>query len=761
MLLLIASLVFSWPAFSRVLAASGLVLTRSSTHLRPQRTLGQPTCGKVTMRFRARISLLSMLLLIGLICVSISHVLLSYKTNLLQHENQRQAAELGYLVIEDPNKAYIRQVATPSPGVFKYRVHLPSGRRYVLRQADSWYGTDFPNTTPLCQLFEPGDPSEFLLTISLRDQEGDLHYFIRGSRAIVGRTLSGLGRPVEQIGLSIPDVQHEFDGEEPMEVVRLPLGQSSQTRAETGLRLWISPLSDEEASKLGPPTRDGTYVASAPDADVKPEREAGRLVQRLGGSTTFDDQGYLTGVTLQYVPVVDEEIRFLSNLSRIKRLFIYKTQVTDAGLDVIRDLSSLRDLSLCQSDISDAGLANLNELNDLRNLRLWSTRITDKGLDHVRNMTEMRELGLTTNQITDKGLACLEKMTKLRALYLGNTKVAGPGLKYLAKMKHLRQLYLGNTQVNDEGLMHLEELPDLDTLYLDGSRVSDAGLVHVGQLAKLSVLNLARCAVTDKGLGALSSLHYLNDLVLNDTPVTSEGLRVLVNLKQLRRLSLDGTELGDEAVPVLLELPHIGRLDVADTRLSDAAVSQLVAERPGLEINRLDRLQKQAADEIGRRGPSSFWADGRNVTGVKLSGPNVTNVDLKHLDRLKHIETLEIRGTVLTDFALERLRSLPQLRTLKLSGMGVTDAWLEKLAQLQIPISELELSDLPITDAGLEYVAALPQLVRLEISDSQVTDLGLLHLAEHPQLEVYLTRTRTTAAGVKALLKTVRYAESN
>ena len=120
---------------------------------------------------------------------------------------------------------------------------------------------------------------------------------------------------------------------------------------------------------------------------------------------------------------------------------------------------------------------------------------------------------------------------------------------------------------------------------------------------------------------------------------------------------------------------------------------------------------------------------GQPVVKVYLTGPKVTDVELKEIAAFKELQILDLRRTKVTDAGLKNLAPLTQLQELYLIGV-------------------------PVTDAGLKEVAPLKQLQKLFLVGSQVTDKGLKNLAALKQLqEVYLDSINVTKTGRDGLKK--------
>ena len=97
------------------------------------------------------------------------------------------------------------------------------------------------------------------------------------------------------------------------------------------------------------------------------------------------------------------------------------------------DLEKVRRLSLFNTQITDAGLKEVAKLNRLSWLDLQGTKITDAGLKEVAKLQNLTRLVLSNTQITDAGLKELVKCKQLRELYPRFSKVTKAGIEQLQK----------------------------------------------------------------------------------------------------------------------------------------------------------------------------------------------------------------------------------------------------------------------------------------------------------------------------------------
>lgn len=136
---------------------------------------------------------------------------------------------------------------------------------------------------------------------------------------------------------------------------------------------------------------------------------------------------------------------------------------------------------------------------------------------------------------------------------------------------------------------------------------------------------------------------------------------------------------------------------------------------------------------------------------VWLAGKPVTGAQLQHLQRLKHLQLLDLDQTHFDDVGMAHLTGLVELQQLRLNRTQVTDeglACLEGNTQLIV----LYLESTRVTDKGLEHLAHHTQLWRLLLSDTQVSDQGLEHLKGMETLRILsLGGTSVTDNGLERL----------
>ncbi|HIM28225.1 MAG TPA: hypothetical protein EYG57_01570 [Planctomycetes bacterium] len=170
----------------------------------------------------------------------------------------------------------------------------------------------------------------------------------------------------------------------------------------------------------------------------------------------------------------------LARLTTLEELVLtdFDSDLSAARMAFLKKLTRLSRLDVRKTGISDQALAHLAELPALRVLKLeFNDRLTDAAAIHLQPLTNLVELDLAFVKISDAGMKSLSHLTRLKRLYLYGTNITDRGVAQLAGLKDLQVLYLGSEQgqdVTDISAKVLAEMKSLEMLGLYGTRVSSA-----------------------------------------------------------------------------------------------------------------------------------------------------------------------------------------------------------------------------------------------------------------------------------------------
>jgi hypothetical protein len=121
-------------------------------------------------------------------------------------------------------------------------------------------------------------------------------------------------------------------------------------------------------------------------------------------------EGASSQIRLDRTVVSDDDLRHLDGLeSKLARLNLSQTQITDDGLARLCAMTRLEQFRLASPQITDEGLKSIARLEHLRFLHLIDMPITDAGLDELRGLKSLESLYLDGTKVTDEGLARVVK----------------------------------------------------------------------------------------------------------------------------------------------------------------------------------------------------------------------------------------------------------------------------------------------------------------------------------------------------------------
>lgn len=161
-------------------------------------------------------------------------------------------------------------------------------------------------------------------------------------------------------------------------------------------------------------------------------------LQRINLPSTVNDIGIEHISKLRGLKVLESTSGGMSNLTNLSMKYISGLQ----NLEAIRFSGCI--------NVNDEGLRYLSNLSNLKELWLIQWNITDKSMASVSSLKNLRILKMKRTGITYKGISLLPQLPYLEDLDLELTAVTNEAIKYLGEIKNLKVLNLSNTSVNDK-----------------------------------------------------------------------------------------------------------------------------------------------------------------------------------------------------------------------------------------------------------------------------------------------------------------------
>lgn len=198
-----------------------------------------------------------------------------------------------------------------------------------------------------------------------------------GARPQLSWELGGRRRPLKkfQRWLERPDLVAEILAGEEVELPEWPAEASSETET---FQFVV-----KETSSPWP-------------ALAAMRQKAGDLLKQAGAELRIDRDDAVTFVQLERRPISDELLQMLPWLSRVDRLYLAATGITDDQLGPVGLMRHVKRLSLWGNPITDAGLAELSAMWSLEVLDVHNTSVTAEGLRQLRLLPALTMLIIPT-----------------------------------------------------------------------------------------------------------------------------------------------------------------------------------------------------------------------------------------------------------------------------------------------------------------------------------------------------------------------------
>jgi len=203
-----------------------------------------------------------------------------------------------------------------------------------------------------------------------------------------------------------------------------------------------------------------------------------KLLRVYFGSGTVDGKGLRQALTYPSLSEVEtlllmepnftnDDIENISELKKLKWLWLSNSQIDDGGLLHLKEARSIEKIVLGGNKIDGTGFQHLTNLPNFNYFSLSHAIFDDRGAEHLGQLKTVVTLGLEHTQVTDAGIAQLQPMTGLKYLFLTDTRITDGGIEELAKLKTLEKLYLRDTKVTIEGVARLKKLLPSCRIYAD------------------------------------------------------------------------------------------------------------------------------------------------------------------------------------------------------------------------------------------------------------------------------------------------------
>lgn len=293
---------------------------------------------------------------------------------------------------------------------------------------------------------------------------------------------------------------------QPPAAKRRPISQVVTFAAIVGCVSWLvysniipqprEPLPETESAVVAVEEIPAEEVIPVEPIDYLAERDAAEQVLRLGGSVVIRaSQGDQTVTASPDLPTGEFTVAEIDLSSKVA--------VTDLDLVPFEKLSRLTRLQVQGTSISDQSLATVARFKHLTYLGIGKTNVTDAGVALLNQMERLERLNLQATRITSQGLKPLISLPRLNGLYLNDTQVDDVAIQDIALMKNLKRLEMCRTPLTPTALEQFAAMEKLEELHIAETRTGSPGLAQLAAMKGMNVLNLRGVAVDNSTLEQL------------------------------------------------------------------------------------------------------------------------------------------------------------------------------------------------------------------------------------------------------------------
>lgn len=105
------------------------------------------------------------------------------------------------------------------------------------------------------------------------------------------------------------------------------------------------------------------------------------------------EEGNIVWLRLDGMQLSPDDFRLLGKIPTLRRLSLYRTNVTDKDLAQLRGLTKLEGLVLTNTEVTDQAIDELNRLPALRSCCLGNVLITPAGINKLKEQFPRLSLG--------------------------------------------------------------------------------------------------------------------------------------------------------------------------------------------------------------------------------------------------------------------------------------------------------------------------------------------------------------------------------
>jgi internalin A len=208
------------------------------------------------------------------------------------------------------------------------------------------------------------------------------------------------------------------------------------------------------------------------------------FVMNYAGS---EDSSFLDGMCEANVVVLDMNklenvndatFKHLVKWTKLRRLLVNATDLSDEGLKYLKSVRSLSDIDACGTLIRGPGLSVLIDLPEIKHLNLARNAMRGCNFSQLPPLRKLTELDLSGSAISDEACVNLNRLTSIHYFNAAKNKITDVGISHLTGLINLNQINLMGTLVTPASAVSLAKLPRLNHVILADQQFSELGLIR-------------------------------------------------------------------------------------------------------------------------------------------------------------------------------------------------------------------------------------------------------------------------------------------
>jgi Leucine-rich repeat (LRR) protein len=242
-----------------------------------------------------------------------------------------------------------------------------------------------------------------------------------------------------------------------------------------------------------------------------PSRSVGKIIlASLQGTYVRSDDA------MKSTPIQAKGDVQLSTLQPITMVLNYD----GAAKSTFLDSPEMAAVDLVQIDFRNVESANddtlkyMTHLTRIRRLLMSGTDVTDSGLQYISSMKDLGHIAGGGTLIKGPGLAYLSELPQLVKLEIARSNLKGFKFDHLPTFKKLEMFTVSQSLCDDSVCEFISRQPQLTEIDISKNKITDAGIARLSSLKKLRSMNLCETLITPKCIASLSQMPSLSNLTL-------------------------------------------------------------------------------------------------------------------------------------------------------------------------------------------------------------------------------------------------------